>query len=127
VAAVGKPTSILYVDDDPVVLEAMARVFRACGAEVTSFLEVRDAVAHLERGPWTIVMSDFNMPHMDGIDFMRTAVSTCPSARRILLTGSVEHPKVTAARVEGLVEVIPKAAELQTLLDRLGLAPGGRR
>lgn len=124
---VGKPTSILYVDDDPVVLGSMVRVFRACGAEVTSFHEVRDAVAHLARGAWTIVMSDFNMPHMDGVDFMRTAARTCPSARRLLLTGSVEHPKVAAARQEGLVEVISKTAELQTVLDRVGLVPGGRR
>ncbi len=63
--------------------------------------------------------------YMDGVDFMRKAASTCPSARRVLLTGSLEHPKVAAARQEGLVEVIPKAADLETVLDRLGLVPGG--
>src|ERR1700722_16468614 len=88
------PPVILSVDDDPEVSRAIARdLRRRYGTEyrimrAESADQALDALRELKlRGSQVaLLLADYRMPQMNGIDFLEQAMDLFPSARRILLT-----------------------------------------
>lgn len=81
---------ILCVDDEPRVLETIARVLRGRYTVVTA-LGAAVALAELERDQgFAVIVSDVRMPGMDGIAFLARARERAPDAVRVLLTGHAE-------------------------------------
>src|SRR5919199_3278467 len=90
---VGKPV-LLSVDDDPGVSRAVARDLRRRYGEdfrvlrAASAAEGLDALRELKlRGDAVaVLLADYRMPQMNGIDFLEQAMDVFPRARRALLT-----------------------------------------
>ena len=87
-------TAILTVDDDPVVSRAVARdLRRRYGAEhrivrAESGEQALDALREMKlRGELvSVIVADYRMPQMTGIEFLELAMDLYPMARRVLLT-----------------------------------------
>src|SRR3712207_2932384 len=85
---------LLSVDDDPTVSRAVARDLRRQYGEehrvlrASSGSEALDALRELKlRGdPVAVVLADYRMPRMNGIEFLEQAMDVFPRARRALLT-----------------------------------------
>ncbi len=78
---------ILIVDDEPGVLRALERLFRRNGHEVRTSATAGDALAMLEQQTADVVISDFLMAGMTGVEFLRQVADRAPNARRVLLSG----------------------------------------
>ncbi len=72
-AAAARQSRILLVDDTPFFREAVGRYLSDAGFEVTSAVHGEDAVEKLARGSFDLVVSDIEMPVMDGWTFARHA------------------------------------------------------
>jgi response regulator RpfG family c-di-GMP phosphodiesterase len=89
---------VLFVDDDPNLLASCERNFR------NKFLtETADGgAAALEKiaahGPFAVVVSDRQMPHMDGIRFLSIVKERAPDTVRLMLTGNAD--------LEGAIKVV---------------------
>ena len=120
---------ILYVDDDLLAVRAVVRELRACeDTTVTGLSDPREAVALLRQESFDVVLSDFQMPLMDGVDFLGEVFKLRPGARRLLLTGSPDDPKVRAALGEGLVEcILAKPVASARLREAVGTLLRDRR
>jgi len=89
----GKPV-LLSVDDDPAVSRAVARDLRRRYGEEYRVLRASSAADGLEalrelklRGdPVAVLLADYRMPQMNGIEFLEQAMDLFPRARRALLT-----------------------------------------
>jgi thioredoxin reductase (NADPH) len=89
----GKPV-LLSVDDDPAVSRAVARDLRRQYGEHFRILRASSAAEGLEalrelklRGdPVAVLLADYRMPQMNGIEFLEQAMDLFPRARRALLT-----------------------------------------
>src|SRR3954462_9573357 len=89
----GKPV-LLSVDDDPAVSRAVARDLRRKYGDkyrvirASSAAEALDALRELKlRGdPVAVLLADYRMPQMNGIEFLEQAMDLFPRARRALLT-----------------------------------------
>jgi DNA-binding NtrC family response regulator len=87
---------MLLVDDEQGILELLAMTLELEGdldVDVHTELDARRAAARLagdER--FDLVLSDFRMPGMDGIDVLRQARRSHPSGKRVLFTGYNEVP-----------------------------------
>ena len=88
---------MLLVDDDKNLLAAYQRGLRkAFETDVaTSGAEALELIA--ERGPYCIVVSDYRMPGMDGIQFLSRVRAVTPDTVRILLTGYADLETATRA------------------------------
>jgi response regulator RpfG family c-di-GMP phosphodiesterase len=92
---------ILFVDDDPNILEAyqrrLGRVMRVETAEGGQ--EGLRVMA--EKGPFAVVVSDMRMPGMDGIEFLARVKEEAPDTVRMMLTGNADIQVAMHAVNEG--------------------------
>jgi thioredoxin reductase (NADPH) len=87
-------TAILTVDDDPGVSRAVARDLRRRYGERHRIVRAESAAAGLDalrqmklRGDLVaVILADYRMPELNGIEFLEQAMDIYPGARRVLLT-----------------------------------------
>ncbi len=87
-------TAIVTVDDDPGVSRAVARDLRRRYAEQYRIVRAESAESALDalrqmklRGDSVaVILADYRMPQMNGIEFLEAAMDVYPAARRVLLT-----------------------------------------
>ena len=104
------PIRVLHVDDDP-----------ALGALVATFLEREDerlrvetatsasvALDRLADSPFDCVVSDYDMPGQDGIEFLETIRSTRPELPFILYTGKGSEEIASRAITAGATDYLQK-------------------
>lgn len=81
---------ILFVDDEPNILEAFQRQFRK-RFDVDIAVGAEPAIAQLSTdGPYAVIVSDMRMPGMTGIQFLARAKEISPDSVRIMLTGHAD-------------------------------------
>lgn len=97
------PDRVLLVDDEPRVLDGYRRGLRrrydlamAEGAEEA--LQLLDS-----EGPFAVVVSDFQMPGVDGIELLAEVARRAPDTVRMMLTGQADLSVATAAVNDGRV------------------------
>jgi DNA-binding NtrC family response regulator len=89
---------VVLVDDEPFVTTALRNLlFLELDLEAIVFNDARKASAHVRAEPVDLIVSDFLMPGMDGIEFLREARSLRPEAPRILLTGYADKENAIKA------------------------------
>ncbi len=78
---------VLLVDDDPLVLASLEATLKREGYQIIAVERAEDAVEIIKKESLAIIISDYNMPGMNGIEVMQEAIKFRPEAIRILLAG----------------------------------------
>ncbi len=104
------PPRILLVDDEDIVTTSIKSFLNLeTDYEVVVFNSPRRALDYLGNTPVDLVVSDFLMPEMDGIQFLLEVKKLYPQAVRILLTGYADKENAIKAINEvGLYQYIEK-------------------
>lgn len=87
--AVSTPTpllSLMLVDDEADVINALKRVFRK-EYNIVSYTSANEALTYLKTHEIDIILSDMRMPEIDGADFLSQAKEIQPSSMRLILSG----------------------------------------
>ncbi|HWL08298.1 MAG TPA: sigma-54 dependent transcriptional regulator [Planctomicrobium sp.] len=79
--------SLLVVDDDRHICEAMADYLRSLGHRTETAMTCRDAMARMKECTFHAVVCDVNLPDQDGFHLLEWGVANCPTTAIILLTG----------------------------------------
>ncbi len=87
VAARALPAQILIVDDNTLGLMARRTVLEELGYRVHTCSLPRDALEQCTRSAFDVVITDYKMPQMDGIEFIRELRKLCPDVPVILISG----------------------------------------
>ncbi|MGV8822898.1 HD domain-containing phosphohydrolase [Methylibium petroleiphilum] len=89
--------TVLAVDDEPNILAALRRLFRATGWRILTAAHAEEALALLAAEPVDAVLSDMRMPGMDGVQFLERVSQGWPRTARLLLTGQADLGSTIAA------------------------------
>lgn len=81
------PASILCVDDEPNILAALRRLFRAQGYRILTAESGRAGLEIMEGQKIDLVISDMQMPEMNGAQFLAVVRARWPDTVRLLLSG----------------------------------------
>ena len=113
-------TKILLVDDDEMLLAGLKRQLRN-KFRVETASSGKDAVKMVEdNGPYAVVVSDYMMPGMNGIEFLTQVKLTNPDTIRMMLTGSADMTTAIKAVNEGSIyKFHPKPCPAETLGDAI--------
>lgn len=103
---------ILLVDDDPLIVQALSRILKAEGFEVIAH---SDPIAASEARGFAVVITDFMMPALNGVELLGILKQNNPSAVRILLTAASDFKVASDAVNRG--EVFRLMSKPWTLAD----------
>lgn len=113
--------SILLVEDEAAARELLARGLSRLGYRVTGVGDGADAVPLLHK-PWDVVVTDLQMPRMDGLRLLDEVNRLCPRALRVVITSFADKDKVVAVLNLGADYLLEKpfgVDRLAGILDRL--------
>ena len=94
---------VLFVDDEAGILSALKRVFRREAYEIQTAPDGESALELFRRFRPSLVVSDYRMPGMSGVEFLTKARAIDPETVRVILTGCTDLPAAEAAINEGEV------------------------
>lgn len=100
---------LLIVDDEQYVLSALQRLLRRDGYEIVTVDTPTRALALMGERDVGVIISDYRMPEMDGVQFLRRAREAAPEAIRIILSGYAEiHVILSAVNDGGIHKYLTK-------------------
>ena len=120
--------SILLVEDDEALREAVAMTLGCAGHAVTCVDGGPAALAQLERASFNLVLSDLRMDPMDGIELLRAIRARWPNLPVLLMTAYGDIERAVAAMQAGACDFMQKPFRPDELLERVAryawMAPG---
>ncbi len=117
------PLPILITDDDPVVLKAINQSLRRENYQIVSVTKAEEAIEHMKRSRFCLIIADHQMSSMNGIDLLGRAKEIQPDMIRILLTLQSDVAAAMGAIATGLVfKLIVKPWKDEDLRSNISLA-----
>jgi signal transduction histidine kinase/DNA-binding response OmpR family regulator len=101
---------ILYIDDEAALVKLVSRMLQPFGYSVSGFAAPRLAVASFRSDPsqFDLVITDFNMPDMNGLEVARELIALRPDLPVMLVSGYVTDELKERALATGVREVLSK-------------------
>jgi DNA-binding NtrC family response regulator len=125
--------AVLFVDDEPAVLEALGRTLRKEPYEVLTAPSAAKALAILRSRAVDVVVSDQRMPQVSGSEFLAQVRQQFPDVVRMMLTGEANLDDAVRAINDGLYRFLSKplgpdelARTLRQALHMKGVQVRGR-
>jgi two-component system chemotaxis response regulator CheY len=115
------PKRVLMVDDSKTTRDMVVFTLRRAGYEMIEAEDGRDALARLGSAPVDCVITDLNMPVMDGLELIR-ALRALPAHRDtpiLMLTTEDDGARREAGQVAGASQWLGKPFHPKTLLDTI--------
>jgi PAS domain S-box-containing protein len=108
----GSGQRILYVEDQPLLAKVGVRRLESLGYSVTAFTDSSEALRHIQlvAAPYDVVLTDYWMPGMTGLDLAREIHRISPAVPIILLTGFLEELPPETLHSCGIRRVVNKPA-----------------
>lgn len=90
---------ILIVDDELNILAALKRELKSCNREfeIETYASPIEALARARDKSFDIVIADYKMPEMNGVDFLDAFQKLQPDAARIMLSGQIDIEGLAAS------------------------------
>ncbi|MCM8883612.1 MAG: response regulator, partial [Candidatus Thiodiazotropha sp.] len=122
------PEKVLMVDDDRNLLDSFRRQFRKRLNLETATSGADGVQAVRDGGPFAVVISDMQMPNMNGVEFLSKVYSISPNTVRIMLTGNANLDVAVDAVNDGnIFRFLNKPVETDQLYQTITGLSGFRK
>jgi two-component sensor histidine kinase/DNA-binding response OmpR family regulator len=112
--------SVLFVDDEPILLETTKQSLeKKSGFSVDTALSAPEALEQLKTRRYDVIVSDYQMPEMDGIQFLKHLRSTGNTIPFIIFTGKGREEVVVDAYNAGADSYVVKGGDPKVLFTDL--------
>jgi len=119
--ATGMAAKLLFVDDHDMTRNALSRCLRQEGYNVISVNNGIEAVKRLSIESFDLVLSDFTMPGMDGLNLTKHISRVAPQTPIIIMSGSADINREDVVNA-GAFDLIEKPMVLNSLIAKIELA-----
>ena len=118
----GPQPQLLVVDDDPAALKLLSRML-AKRYSVVTVNSPREALKRLKTERVDIIISDYVLPGMNGVEFIKATHELAPDAKRMIITGRADLEttvsSINEAQIDFFLTKPVRAEELYQALDKL--------
>jgi DNA-binding NtrC family response regulator len=108
---------ILLVDDNRVGREAFAKILRLNGHDVIEAADAAEALEILNKVPIDLLITDFVMPGLSGVQLIEQIRSQWPRTRMLMMSGYLTSE--VGPMVSDGVDFIPKPVDVPLLLSTI--------
>ena len=108
---------VIYVDDEEALVFLVTRQLELEGYRIDGYTSAEAALAAVERAPdeFDVLVSDYNMPHMSGLELVRKVLELRPGARVVLTSGYISPEMQAAADALGVRWLVYKPSGVREL------------
>jgi signal transduction histidine kinase len=110
---------LLVVDDEESVAITVSEVLRRKGFKVDVALSGQEALAHLHKSQYDLVLTDLHMEGMDGISVLAEIRHSAPLTISIVLTGFASLESAIAAMRHGAYDYLIKPCNIEDMLHTI--------
>jgi len=110
---------ILIVDDDPIVLKSLRKMLELSNYSVDCASEGRSALEMIERNGYDVILSDINMPEMNGFSLLEKVKEKIPSSAFIVITGYGTIEDAVSAMKMGAYDFVTKPINDEQILIQI--------
>jgi len=111
--------SVIFVDDDPDIRQAITQALTLEGLAVSCHEDAASALAVISRDFEGIVLCDYNMPEMDGLEMLDRVRDLDDTIPVIILTGQGDISTAVTAMQQGAYDFIEKPFDHEELIELL--------
>ncbi len=120
----GSKRLLFLVDDWPETLVFMSNALESFGFITETFDSIESVIKRLREKKPDIILVDFSMPEINGLDFLKILPSIAPDVPAILMTGIKDN--LTQVIVEAIknnaVNFIEKTESIESIIQKINLA-----
>jgi two-component system response regulator HydG len=125
---------VLVIDDEEALRVSVAKIVSRLGHDVDMAGTATEGLARLAKQPYELVLTDFRLPDLDGLEVIERARALRPEAEIVLFTGFGSIPLAVQAIKRGAYDFVTKPfkrADLERVvtraLEKQALAADNRR
>ena len=117
---IGRRHIVLVVDDEELIRSALQRLLRREPYDVIFVENGQQAFEQLTSRSVDMIVSDYRMPGVNGVELLSSVRKQFPGVLRVLLTGSIGHDEIVQAKRRGDIEAfLQKPWDNAELLDEM--------
>ncbi|MFC1753695.1 sigma-54-dependent transcriptional regulator [Thermoproteota archaeon] len=107
--------TLLIIDDEEKLCQAIKRLFRNDPFDVVCAIDGKEGLVKLRELNPEVVITDYNMPNMTGLEFIKAAKALYPEIPIIVLTAYGDKPTSVRFLKEGAFRYLEKPFDLEEL------------
>ena len=111
--------NLLLIDDDEWIRHSMTLFFEFEGCHLHALETAEDGLEELKRQDYDIIIADYRLPGMDGLEFLKRSQETNPNAIRVLITAYGNSEIFSEAHKLGVQDCINKPFTMETIEECL--------
>lgn len=112
----------LVVDDEPIIRKGLVRLLEGQGLEVRSAANGDEALSLLNDEPADIIVSDIEMPGMDGVTLLTEVRRRWPETGVVMVTGQTDVRTAVSCLEQGALDYITKPFQIEEARARIAQA-----
>lgn len=110
---------ILLVDDDDIYLRLFTKLINKQGLSVSCAASGTEAIEKLSHNTYCLMVTDYNMSGMDGLELVQRAALIAPHMSVIMITGNTSEELPELAAKSGVIKVFQKTFDAQDILSAI--------
>lgn len=114
-----KKMKMLLIDDDEWIRDSLSIYFESMGCHLNALETAEEGIEALKSQDYDIVVTDYRLPGMDGLEFLKHVQRRHPHAMKILITAYRSEEVVSEAIKMGIHDFIDKPFTAKTIEDSL--------
>ena len=114
-----KNLKTLLIDDNVIIRDTMQMFFSQKKCFLRTCETAEEGLQALEGEPYDILICDFQLPGIDGVEFFKRTVASHPDTIKILISGYVNEAAISEAFDIGVHAFIRKPFSLMAFFEQL--------
>ena len=110
-----KGMEIMLIDDDEWIRDSLCIFFESEGCHITALETAEEGMEAIKKHDYDILVTDYRLPGMDGLEFLRHVRGTQPHIMTILITAYKSEDIVSEAIKLGVQDFIDKPFTTETI------------
>ena len=114
-----RKVNILLIDDDEWIRHSMNIFFEFEGCHLHTLETAEEGLKELQRHDYKVIIVDYRLPGMDGLEFFRQSQKTHMNAMKVLITAYGSREIISEAYKLGVRDVIKKPFTIENIEESL--------